>query len=556
MSSIDTISLDALLKNPTGANIPVTHFQVAVPENLAMARGSAARIAVQTGCDHIQLEVLLVRRGGRKLVVSLHGALDRQRYALPRFERLSSLLAFDADLLLVSDPTLRLDDDLQLAWYTGWTGYDASDHIAQIITHVARQWEIASSEVTVTGSSGGGYSALRIGKRVPGSTIVAFNAQTAIWNYLAAGTSYSSQRALIRAAYSEDVIEVDDDHLSVADWTRAHALLSSPRSEFSSEQDNWIHLVQNVDEFHYADHYVPFIREAVMGGNGSRLVLHEYHGGSVHVPPTPQIFAKALQRVLVKDRSNVPATPEESGANGPFDRPLHHLVDRLPRPSRPDAKGPVEAAERILEPGQPGAEPTPADHSLGSEVTAAVEDRLDSLEGELARVKSALGVRGDDSDSRHVTTGRGTNIDPSVSLHARYTANAISIGEHVRVFRGGEWLGPVTVGDRVFINRDSYIRPGVTIDNDVSLGPFVSLITDTHEESTRIRRTGQPVKHPIHIGQGTWIGAHATVLAGVTIGRRVIVAAGAVVVNDVPDNTLVAGVPARVIKELPPLSDI
>lgn len=129
------------------------------------------------------------------------------------------------------------------------------------------------------------------------------------------------------------------------------------------------------------------------------------------------------------------------------------------------------------------------------------------------------------------------------------------MGNNVKVFRNGEWLGPITVGDRVFINRDSYIRPNVTIGDDVSLGPFVKLISDTHEPGTRTRRTGTPIKHPIVIGEGTWIGANATVLGGVGVGRAVVVMAGSVVTRDVPDNSLVGGVPARVLKTLTPLTD-
>ena len=62
---------------------------------------------------------------------------------------------------------------------------------------------------------------------------------------------------------------------------------------------------------------------------------------------------------------------------------------------------------------------------------------------------------------------------------------------------------------------------------------------------------GRPHRQaPITIGDGCWIGARAIILPGVTLGRRVLVAAGAVVTRDVPDDSLVAGNPARVVRSL------
>lgn len=138
-------------------------------------------------------------------------------------------------------------------------------------------------------------------------------------------------------------------------------------------------------------------------------------------------------------------------------------------------------------------------------------------------------------------------IDPTCSLRTGENSNRITVGRHTKVLRGAEWLGVIKVGDRVFINSYSFIRPNVTIEDDVSLGQHVRLISDTHEISTGSRRTGTPRHDPITIGRGCWIGAGATVLGGVTIGERSIVAAGAVVTKDMPANALIGGVPAKVI---------
>lgn len=145
------------------------------------------------------------------------------------------------------------------------------------------------------------------------------------------------------------------------------------------------------------------------------------------------------------------------------------------------------------------------------------------------------------------TLGFKATVSPDSVLVSNQNA-PITLGDHTRVWRGAHWVGPIHVGKRVFINQGSYIRPRVTIEDDVSLGPFVRLISDTHNISTGPRRTGTPRKDPIHIGRGAWIGAGATVLGGVTIGARSIIAAGAVVTSDVPENVIVAGVPARITR--------
>ncbi len=76
----------------------------------------------------------------------------------------------------------------------------------------------------------------------------------------------------------------------------------------------------------------------------------------------------------------------------------------------------------------------------------------------------------------------------------------------------------------------------------------MNLISESHPLDPADRKT--LVLKPILIKQNAWIGAAATILPGVTIGENSVVAAGAVVSKDVPDNTIVAGIPAKIIKSL------
>ena len=108
----------------------------------------------------------------------------------------------------------------------------------------------------------------------------------------------------------------------------------------------------------------------------------------------------------------------------------------------------------------------------------------------------------------------------------------------------------ITVGKRVFINSGCCFQDqgGVEIGDDVLIGQQVVIATLNHDLHPEKRASMTP--KPVKIGNKVWIGAHATILPGVTIGDGAVVAAGAVVTKDVPPNTVVGGVPAKIIKEI------
>ena len=109
------------------------------------------------------------------------------------------------------------------------------------------------------------------------------------------------------------------------------------------------------------------------------------------------------------------------------------------------------------------------------------------------------------------------------------------------------------IGERCMINTPCFIElaADVRIEDDVNLGHHVVLTTSGHLVGESIRRAGLLRASPIVLEQGCWLGAGVTVLPGVRVGRGAVVAAGALVHRDVPPNTLVGGVPARVLRELP-----
>ena len=105
------------------------------------------------------------------------------------------------------------------------------------------------------------------------------------------------------------------------------------------------------------------------------------------------------------------------------------------------------------------------------------------------------------------------------------------------------WISPGTI---IRTHPDAPIRIGRNCD----IGTCVDFTTGSHVIAGADRRAGDGFALPISIGDGCWIGARSLILGGVNIGPGSVVAAGAVVVSDVSSNSLVGGVPARVIKRL------
>jgi len=146
---------------------------------------------------------------------------------------------------------------------------------------------------------------------------------------------------------------------------------------------------------------------------------------------------------------------------------------------------------------------------------------------------------------RHIHIGALTMISPWVTLAAGYSPEQTSVPERAMV-----------IGERcVFGLRSGIVaHESIEIGDDVWFGQDVFVTDANHgyaDPDTPIGRQLGP-HQPVSIGDGSWIGHGAVVLPGARLGRNVVVAAGSVVRGEIPDHSVVAGVPARVIRRLVP----
>lgn len=143
--------------------------------------------------------------------------------------------------------------------------------------------------------------------------------------------------------------------------------------------------------------------------------------------------------------------------------------------------------------------------------------------------------------------GAAVNLGPSA---------VIEYGPGVRALRDftADVAGRLSIGEAVFFNRGCHVvaRQEVVIGDRCLFGEKVSIHDEDHAFGTTFAAVPLPERpircRPVRIGSDVWVGAKATILSGVTIGDDVVVAAHAVVTRDIPPHSLVAGIPARVLR--------
>lgn len=148
----------------------------------------------------------------------------------------------------------------------------------------------------------------------------------------------------------------------------------------------------------------------------------------------------------------------------------------------------------------------------------------------------------------NVKLGKDVKIFDFVNLYG------CSIGDNTKVGTFVEIQKNATIGKNCKISTHTFICEGVHIGDDVFVGHNVTFINDKYPRSVNtdgeLQTEADWKVEETFIKSGASIGSSATILCGVTVGENAIVGAGAVVTKDVPANTIVAGVPAKIVKEL------
>lgn len=162
---------------------------------------------------------------------------------------------------------------------------------------------------------------------------------------------------------------------------------------------------------------------------------------------------------------------------------------------------------------------------------------------------STSGSQSQSPDSRPYFVHESSYVDGGAEIgagtkiwHFSHILSGAKIGERCSFGQNVSVAGGTVIGNNVKVQNNVSIYEGTTIEDDVFLGPSCVLTNVTNPRSQVVRRA---LYEKTLICRGATIGANATIVCGITIGRYAFVAAGAVVTGDVPDYALMVGVPAR-----------
>jgi galactoside O-acetyltransferase len=162
----------------------------------------------------------------------------------------------------------------------------------------------------------------------------------------------------------------------------------------------------------------------------------------------------------------------------------------------------------------------------------------------------------------NIRCGRSVYIDSGCRLHASLAS--IELGDNTRVMRAAylcSYVSNAKAGEGIVTGKSCWIgvgavlasgQGGIFLGDNVLIAPQAILATGNHDfQNINLPAIEQEYQgKPIHIGNNVWIGAHAVVLGGATIGEHSVIAAGSVVTKDIEPYTVAAGIPAVTLRKI------
>ena len=291
----------------------------------------------------LPLRCLYAPSASDTLVVSFHGSLLRSKYQLPRFEWRKTLRRLDAGALMIADTTLELSDSMPLSWYVGTDTSDLTKDLAEFIRSFADNG--GYSRIVLVGSSGGGFAAMAISRRLPGSLAVAFSPQNRIGDYV----PWVQKRFVATAFPKHRSIEaVEEEYPGRVNISNLYSSGPSPQ--------NYVHYVQNSnDNDHVEKHFRPFAEavkvDPMCGGEDPSgrisLILEPMSKG--HEPPSRGRFIRHIkaghERAFglplansrpptetpgIREKVESPAIDSKNGRSGQWIARFRQLLPRVP----------------------------------------------------------------------------------------------------------------------------------------------------------------------------------------------------------------------------------
>lgn len=300
---------DGATANALGPETLHAYYQVPVlrhsnPQALELLPGTSSINEVEFA-DGAMLHFYARLEPSDTLFVAFHGAMRVDRDAYPRFERVNSLNKRSTTFLSFADPTWYLNPRMNLSWFLGGPDWDALDPIENVVRQALAA--TGATSVVFVGGSGGGFAALRIGVRFPGSLAYVQSPQTVVTRYLPSTVELYFQSVWGEA--KSDVVRRTPHKFDLTGLYRANP------------GTNFVYYLQNLnDPAHVRDHYRPFKRVhgiAESQGTSADSTKRFYLSDSEllrHGPPTPQEFEQNFSRALKFYRAGIVSSGPTNGA--------------------------------------------------------------------------------------------------------------------------------------------------------------------------------------------------------------------------------------------------